>query len=101
MPQKTIIYWRDIPTQVIISAGRKKAKRQLTERFEQAADMAAMRSGQRESDDYLSHMRRSDPVEVEGDDLEALVEEAAAALETEFDAERLKELIANGGSATT
>lgn len=99
MPQKTIVFWRDIPAQVIIKAGRKNAKRQLPERFEQAIDMAAMRSGQRDTDSYLEHWRRSDPADVVGDDLEALADAEASALETEYDAERLKVLIANGGHA--
>ena len=42
MAEKIVVYWRDIPAQVIVKAGRKSAKRQLTERFEQAIDRAAM-----------------------------------------------------------
>ena len=35
MPEVTIVYWRDIPAQVIVGKGRRGAKRQLPERFEQ------------------------------------------------------------------
>ena len=97
MPQKIIVYWRDIPAQVIIKAGRKNAKRQLPERFEQAIDMAAMRTGARDTDDYLAEWRRGEPEDISGDDLEALADAEAARLETEFDVERVKELVANGG----
>ena len=44
MAQLTVVYWRDIPAQVIVKAGRKNAKVQLTERFEKAIDRAAMRA---------------------------------------------------------
>jgi len=44
MPMATIVYWRDIPAQVIIKQGRKAAKRELSARFQEAIDMAAMRA---------------------------------------------------------
>jgi len=99
MAQLTIPYWRDIPAQVIVKAGRTKESRKLEERFEQAIDMAAMRSGAAESDAYLEEWRR-DVTAVEGD-LAQIADETAARLETEFDPERIKTLIANGGHATT
>ena len=36
MPAVTVVYWRDIPAQVIVGKGRRGAKKQLAERFEQA-----------------------------------------------------------------
>ena len=42
MPDVTIVYWRDIPAQVIVGKGRRGAKKPLPERFEQAIDRAAM-----------------------------------------------------------
>ena len=44
MAALSIVYWRDIPAQVIVKAGRRTAKRQLPERFQVAIDKAAMRS---------------------------------------------------------
>jgi len=99
MPQVTVVYWRDMPAQVIVKAGRKTAKRQLPERFEQAIDRAAMKSGAAGSDDYLAEWRRGDPVPVEGSDLEALVEAEAARIDAEYDRDALKILIEAGGSA--
>lgn len=96
MPQLTIVYWRDIPAQVIVKVGRKAAKRQLPERFEQAIDRCAMKVGARDTDAYLAEWRRGDPVEVEGD-AEEIAEAEAARLDAEFDTARIKDLIANGG----
>ncbi len=45
MGQITIVYWRDIPSQVIAKAGRAQEKRMLPDRFQEAIDMAAMRGG--------------------------------------------------------
>lgn len=98
MAEKVIVYWRDIPAQVIVKAGRKAAKRQLSERFEQAIDRAAMRAGLTGTDAYLEQWRRSEPVPC-GDDLEAEAAAAAEALEAEYTQERLRELVANGGNA--
>jgi hypothetical protein len=98
MAQLTIVYWRDIPAQVIVKAGRTKESRKLSERFEQAIDMAAMRSGASETDAYLEEWRRASS-SVEGD-LAQIADETAARLEVEFDPDTLKTLIANGGHAT-
>lgn len=99
MPQRIIVYWRDIPAQVIIKQGRTAAKRQLPERFEQAIDMAAMRAGARDTDAYLAEWRKSDPESVEGDDLDALAAAEAARLEAEYPVERVKAMIEKGGVA--
>ena len=97
MAQLQIVYWRDIPAQVIVRAGRKSvAKRELSLRFTEAIDMCAMKSGAAETDDYLAEWRRSDPVEV-GDDLEAEADKAAQELETGYTKERLVQLVNSGG----
>jgi hypothetical protein len=96
MPDRVILYWRDIPAQVIVKAGRKTAKRQLSERFEQAIDRAAMRAKLTGTDAYLEEWRRSEPVPC-GDDLEAEAQAAADALEAEYTPEHLRALVAGGG----
>lgn len=98
MAQLIVVYWRDIPAQVIVKAGRTTAKRQLAERFEKAIDRAAMRANLRDTDSYLAEWRRADPVEC-GADLEAEAANAAARLEAEFTDERLAKLVASGGKA--
>ena len=96
MAQLVILYWRDIPSQVIVKAGRASAKRELSKRFIEAIDRAAMRSGASGADDYLADWRRGDPAPA-GDDLEAEAAAAAARLETEYDDERLKRLSGSAG----
>ena len=97
MAQLQIVYWRDIPAQVIVKAGRRNvAKRELSLRFTEAIDMCAMRTGAAETDDYLAEWRRSDAVEV-SDDIETEAEKAAASLESEYDKDRLVALVKAGG----
>ncbi len=99
MAQIEILYWRDIPAQVIALQGRKKARRILTERFERAIDRAAMRSGNRDTDAYLAEWRRGERTPC-GDDLEAEAEAAAARIEESFTDDRLAKLVTLGGRAT-
>ncbi len=97
MAQLQIVYWRDIPAQVIVKAGRRNvAKRELSLRFTEAIDMCAMRSGAAETDDYLAEWRRADPVEV-SDNIESEADKAAATLENEYGKDRLVALVNAGG----
>ncbi|WP_112323849.1 virulence factor [Oceanibium sediminis] len=98
MPQVVIVYWRDIPAQVIVGKGRRAVKIQLPERFEQAIDRCAMKVGARDADAYLADWRKADPVEVEGDAQEVASAEAAR-LEGTYDRDMIKTLIANDGRA--
>ena len=98
MPDVTVVYWRDIPAQVIVGKGRKGSKRQLEERFEQAIDRAAMKVNAKDADAYLAEWRKADPYPLEGDPAE-IVEAEALRLEAEYDNERLKALIAKDGWA--
>jgi hypothetical protein len=98
MASITIVYWRDIPAQVIVKEGRRSAKRQLPERFEQAIDRCAMKVGARDSDAYLAEWRRGAPVEAEGDP-EALVAAEAERLDRELHPDAIRALIANDGWA--
>ena len=99
MVDVTVVYWRDIPAQVIVGKGRRAAKVQLPERFEQAIDRAAMKIGADDSDAYLAEWRKAAPYPVEGDASEVAAQEAAR-LEAEYDRDRIKALIANDGWAT-
>jgi len=96
MATLTVVYWRDIPAQVIAKAGRKTAKRQLSERFETAIDRAAMKAKLRGTDDYLAQWRRGTPADC-GEDLEAEAATAAERLEADYTEDRLKALVAAGG----
>jgi hypothetical protein len=97
LAERTIVYWRDIPAQVIVRAGRRAAaKRELSERFIQAIDACAMRVGAKDTDAYLAEWRRG-PAEPCGEDLEAEAETARARLEDEYGRDRLRQLVDNGG----
>ena len=98
MVDVTVVYWRDIPAQVIVGKGRRGAKRPLPERFEQAIDRAAMKVGAADTDAYLAEWRKAASYEVEGDPSE-IAQSEAQRLETEYDQDRIKALIANDGWA--
>ncbi len=98
MPDVTVVFWRDIPAQVIVGKGRRGAKRQLEERFEQAIDRAAMKVNAKDTDAYLAEWRKAVPYVVEGDPNE-VAEAEAVRLETEYDRDRIKALIDNDGWA--
>ena len=100
MAEKVVVYWRDIPAQVIVKAGRKTAKR---------AAARAVRAGDRPRRDAgpaHRHRRLSRAVAARRPACPAATisrprpAAAAEALEAEFTAERLRELVANGGNAT-
>ncbi len=96
MPGLTIVYWRDIPAQVMVGKGRSAARRELPARFAEAIDRAAMKSGAQGTDAYLADWRRDGPVETAGDP-EAIVAAAADRLDAAYPPDRLKALIDNGG----
>jgi hypothetical protein len=99
MAELTIVYWRDMPAQVIARAGRRAAKAELPKRFMEAIDAAAMRAGATDSDAYLADWRRGEPAPC-GDDIDQAVKEAIAALDAEYHADRLRQLIDSGGRDT-
>jgi hypothetical protein len=96
MPMLTIIYWRDIPAQVIVGKGRGASKVQLPERFEQAIDRCAMKVGAKGDDAYLADWRKVASGEIDGDPAEIASAEAAR-LEAAYDTDRIKTLIAQDG----
>lgn len=100
MAKLICIYWRDIPAQVVVRAGRKNSlKKELAPRFAKAIDRAAMRAGRGSSDAYLEDWRRE--AEEASGDLEALINERVAALERQFDAEFLETIVKAGGIIKT
>lgn len=96
MADRIIVYWRDIPAQVIIRKRRETAKRELPLRFTEAIDMCAMRVGARDTDAYLAEWRKADPVPV-SDELENEADRAVAEIEASYDRERLAALVRNDG----
>ena len=98
MASLTIISWRDIPAQVVVKQGRQTAKVQLSHRFQEAVDRAAMRAGRGSSDAYLADWKRSDPRAC-GDDLDAEAAAEAARIEASYTDAELEKLIRGKGLA--
>ena len=100
MAKITIVYWRDIPAQIIAEQGRgrnrKQFKIELGKKFIVSIDSAAMKSGAEGSDDYLSDWRRSDPEEI-SDNLEFEANKLKKEIEEKYSNSKLKKLISNGG----
>ncbi len=95
MATMTVIWWRDIPAQVLARDGRRQSKIVLHPRFQVAIDKAASRAGKREYSAYIEEWRKvQSPC---GDEIDALVAAEAERLETEYDKHRLAQLIQTGG----
>ena len=97
--QKIIVYWRDIPAQVIIKRGRTRGKAALSPRFQAGIDRAAMRAGKGGSEAYMADWRRETSGFTGEGDLQLLAEREAAQIETSYNDEVLSQLVANNGVA--
>ena len=107
----TIVYWRDIPAQVIAKPERKSrrrsapgsgpspVKKELSLRFQEAIDRAAMRAGCSDSDKYLEEWRREtrECTPEENENLELTVKQIVESIDNEFSDELLKSLATAGG----
>jgi hypothetical protein len=98
MASLTIISWRDIPAQVVVKRGRETAKVQLSARFQEAVDRAAMRAGRGSSDAYIADWKRS-AARPCGEDLQAEAAAEAARIEARYTDEALEALIKAKGLA--
>lgn len=95
MATLSVIWWRDIPAQVLAREGRRQSKQVLHPRFQVAIDKAAARAGKSAYDAYIEEWRREQ--RGCGDDIEAEVATAAERIETDYTKHRLAELIQSGG----
>ncbi|MDE0691031.1 MAG: virulence factor [Gammaproteobacteria bacterium] len=96
-----LVRWRDIPSQIIVKQGRKRAKVLLSARFQSAIDRAAMRAKKRTADAYISEWEREAiPLEpADGaTDLQAIADRLAEGVEADYSDTRLLALIRNHGS---
>ena len=95
-----IVYWRDIPAQVKARAGRLRASRQCSDRFQAAIDEAAMRGGVIGTDEYLAEWRTGEPQE-RPEEPEAAAEAVLAEIDAAFPpgAGKLRALVENFGRA--
>ena len=86
-----VIYWRDIPSQVIFARGRDRKSVVLPSRFQLAIDQAAMSAGSTDSGEYLDGRRK----QIIGG--EADPERTATELRERYSSRRPKELVTNEG----
>ncbi|GMQ85090.1 MAG: virulence factor [Acidimicrobiia bacterium] len=92
-----VIYWRDIPAQVMARQGRTVHRVELSPRFQVAIDQAASRAGKTDDDGYLAewHKERT----TGNEDPEAAATEEASRLEAAFCDEVLEGYVRNMGRA--
>ena len=92
MAKLILISWRDVPAQVVVKRGRETGKVQLSQRFQEAVDRAAMRAGKSGSQDYLNDWKRGEPREC-GDDLQLEAQAEAQRIEAAYSDEDLLRII--------
>ena len=89
MTTYTILYWQEIPSLIEAKDGESASKAQLSERFQDLIDKAAMRRALAGTDAYIEGFKKGSSIEIEGspeeavrlvkDDLEGQFEEIATA----------------------
>ncbi len=95
--KKILIFWRDIPAQVLVRRGRDKAKVMLSGRFQEAIDRAAMRAGRGSSEHYLEDWRRETSlIDIPGS-LKDVAKAIALEVEKRFSDVDIKKLVKNKG----
>ena len=92
MGKLTKVFWRDIPSHIIFKTKSGKFKKQMSPRFAEAIDRAAMRAGKGSSEAYMADWRR-DIKNIETDDPQSLVDSEIKRLEEMFTDELLEKTI--------
>lgn len=96
-PRLTVIYWRDIPTQVRARAGRERAAVPLPDRFMIAVDRAAIIADKKTVDEYVAEWREE--TRKCGPDLQAEADREAERLTGAYPQSLIRTYIRNGGWA--
>ena len=81
MTEYQILYWREVPAQVRVFAGRRPLSRPLPDRFQEEIDRRAMRDGLVGTDEYLAQWQWTERRRREGEPeavLAAVVDELVA-----------------------
>ncbi len=97
MVKKILVYWRDIPSQVIVQRGRRREKVMLSDRFQEAIDRAAMRAGKGGSGPYLAEWRRETTTLNAAGELRDIARAEARRFEQAFSDKRLDAMIRDHG----
>ena len=90
-PTCVVIWWGDIPSQVMVRDEEHTLKAELPDRFQHAIDRCAMGGGQAGSDSYLAGWTRTEHAATA--DLQAQLEAEVAELDARFPPEELERLI--------
>ena len=90
------VYWRDIPSHIIFKTKSGRFKKQMSPRFEEAIDRAAMRAGKGSSEAYMADWRR-DIRNIKADDPESIVDKEIELLETIFSDDLLEKTVKSKG----
>lgn len=89
MSEYQIMRWREIPSMVIARQAETTIKVMLASRFQEAIDEAAMRLGEIDADAYTAGWNRDPWVEAP-ESPDVLAAQICAALEEEFNEEKLE-----------
>jgi len=89
----TVIYWRDIPAQVVSGQGRGAIRAMLPDRFQDAIDRAATRAGLIGSDEYMAQWRKQP---IEADDVRIVADQ----LDADYPDTALETLVRNYGKSS-
>lgn len=95
--KKILVFWRDIPAQVLVRRGRNKAKVMLSNRFQVAIDRAAMRAGRGGSEQYLEDWRRETSILDTDEEPGEIAKSIASEIERRFSDEDIKALVKSKG----
>jgi hypothetical protein len=96
-PRCTVIWWHDIPSQVLVRDGDRTLKAELPARFQHAIDRAAMGGGRAGSGSYMEGWTRADrPCSA---DLQAELDAEVASLDERFDQAELERIIRSARAA--
>ena len=90
------VFWRDIPSHIIFKTKSGRFKKQMSPRFEEAIDRAAMRAGKGSSEAYMADWRR-DIRNIKADDPESIVDKEIELLEIMFSDDLLEKTVKSKG----
>ncbi len=90
------VFWRDIPSHIIFKTKSGKFKKQMSPRFAEAIDRAAMRAGKGSSDAYMADWRR-EIVKIKTDDPQSIVDQKIELLEQMFSNDLLEKTVKSKG----
>jgi len=96
VPQLKIVYWRDIPGQVVIREGRRSTRLRLPPRFSRAIERAAYRLKKKQQD-ALFEPWHDVAQPLDGADIRLQARQLLQQLETHYTEEVLENLIRESG----